>query len=624
MRHNAIHAVFLLIATPLIVACLSSCNKDFLDRQPDDMLSLDQIFSQAIETERYLANVYSYIPPIGDGNHGFEGTFMDIGDEADFGGSFMYANHLHNIGNWGPSTTVFDYWTPLYRGIRSAGVFIERVDECQEMSEILRTQRKAEARVLRAYYYTLLMRQYGPVVLLKDGPFPVDIEPSALQIPRNTYDECVDYVTSELDLAMADLPVRVTDQGQLGRIDQLIAKTIKSQLLLYAASPLFNGNVDYTDFKNPDGTRLINQSYDREKWKKAADAAREVIDMMPEGLYRKFGDNGEPDPLNSYRYVFLDRWNPEIIWGRQPKNGLRNWHWWQHCAPRQAGGEAVYGTTQQQVDAFFMSNGERPITGYNDDGSPVINPRSEYTEQGFAESDGPFWKTGVSNMYVNREPRFYATVSFNGAEWVNKGTDGAQNIRTELWAGGADLVGDNYSKTGYNIRKFIHPSTIWNPSWANVTVEELMDVIFRLGEIYLNYAEALNEYDHDANLPEILIYLNHVRQRAGIPQYGTGPGMIPVPGGQDAMREAIRAERRVELVFEDHRIWDCRRWKIAEETDGGPFYGINIKGGTSLSDPELYERVVFEQRVFQRKHYLWPIPQSEIERNRMCVQNPFW
>src|SRR5690554_4419756 len=105
----------------LLVLCvfLGSCNKDFLDKQPDDMLTLDQIFSQALETERYLANVYSYIPPY-DGNHGFEGSFMDIGDEADFGGSFMYANHLHHIGNWGPSTAVFNFWRPLYQGIRSA------------------------------------------------------------------------------------------------------------------------------------------------------------------------------------------------------------------------------------------------------------------------------------------------------------------------------------------------------------------------------------------------------------------------------------------------------------------------------------------------------------------------
>ena len=607
-----------------IVLTATACNKDFLDRQPDDMLDLDKVFAQALEAERYLANVYSFIPPFGDGNQGFEGTFMNIGDEADFGAAFMLANHLHNIGNWGPSTPVFDYWTYLYQGIRSASVFITRIDECAEMSADLRNQRKAEAKALRAYYYTLLLKQYGPVVILSETPFEINTPPELLQVARTPYDECVAYIANEFDSALPNLPAQITNQGQLGRIDQLTVLAMKSRMLLYAASPLFNGNTDYANFRNPDGSALTSTTYDNEKWKLASDAAKAVIDRMPGGLYIKQDDTGAPDPLSSYRDVFLDRWNQEIIWGRQPKSDLLNWHWWQHCAPHQAGGEAVYGATQQQVDAFFMANGERPITGYNADGSPIINPRAGYTEQGFAGETTPYWNEGVSKMYVKREPRFYATISFNGASWVNRGEDGNQSYRFEFWAGGTDLVGDNYSKTGYAIRKFIHPSTIWNPNWANVNVELLQDIIFRLGEVYLNYVEALNEYDYQSNQTEILLYLNLIRQRAGIAGYGNSPGQLPIPTSQDAMREAIRAERRVELAFEDFRIWDCRRWKIAEETDGGPFYGINIRGGSHLSDPALYERVVFENRVFQRKHYLWPIPQSEVERNRQCVQNPFW
>lgn len=611
------------------IACLAvfaaaACNKDFLDRQPDDMLDLDKVFAQALEAERYLANVYSYTPPLGDGNHGFESSFISIADEADFGASFMYANHMHNIGNWGPSTTVFNFWTYLYQGIRSASVFIARIDECADMSATLRTQRKAEARALRAYYYSLLLRQYGPVVILPETPFEINTPPAELQLPRTPFDACVDYLVAEFDQAMADLPDRITDQGQLGRIDQLAVQAMKARMLLYAASPLFNGNTDYAAFTNPDNTPLINTVYDREKWKAAADAAKVIIDRMPAGLYRKTDESGSIDPLRSYRDVFLDRWNQEIIWGRQPKENLLNWHWWQHCAPRQAGGESVYGATQQQVDAFFMANGERPVMGYNSDGSPIINPRAGYSEQGFAEENTAYWNEGVSNMYVEREPRFYATISFNGASWVNKGSDNNQSYRFEFWMGGADLVGENYSKTGYAIRKFIHPSTIWNPNWANVNVEQMQDIFFRLGEVYLNYAEALNEYDFNANQSEILRYVNLVRERAGIPGYGNQSEQVAEPASQEAMREAIRAERRVELAFEDFRIWDCRRWKIAEQTDNGPFYGINIRGGNQLSDPELYKRIAFENRVFQRRHYLWPIPQTEVERNRQCVQNPFW
>src|SRR5690606_9054180 len=193
---------------------------------------------------------------------------------------------LHNIGNWGPSTAVFDFWTYLYQGIRSASVFIARVDECQEMSAQLRRQRKAEARALRAYYYSLLLRQYGPVVILSETPFEIDTPPQSLQLARTPYDACVQYISAEFDRAISDLPARITDQGQLGRIDQLVVMAAKARMLLYAASPLFNGNADYGNFTNLDGTPLINANYDPEKWKIAADAAKAVIDRMPNGLLR--------------------------------------------------------------------------------------------------------------------------------------------------------------------------------------------------------------------------------------------------------------------------------------------------------------------------------------------------
>lgn len=608
---------FFYIAAFLLITGAAACSK-YLDKQPDDMLTLDQVFAQQSETEKYLANVYSYLPPTeGDGNAGMGGSFTPISDEADFGCPCSWANYEQNIGNWGPSTDSYNNWRSMYKGIRSASVFINRVGENKQMPEDLKLRRKAEARVLRAYFYFILVRQYGPVVLITDA-LPIDVDPAALQVSQTPYDDVVNYLVAQLDEAMTDLPPVVTDQGEKGRIDQTVAQAVKARLLLYAASPLFNGNTDYANFKNADGVQLISQQADPGKWERAANASRALIDMMPAGLYDPFPDN----PRESYRHVFLDRWNQEMIWGRKPKNDLLNWHWLGSVAPTSTGGSAEFGATQQMVDAYFMANGQLPITGYNADGSPVINPASGYTESGFAAAAGDGYKAGISNMYINREPRFYANISFNGSEWINHGTNGSTNYYFEFWNGGKELVNspDNYAKAGYCIRKFCHPSSIWSANTAERRFESLVDIFFRLGEFYLNYAEALNEYNPDH--ADILKYLNLIRKRAGIPEYGSAG--LPAPAGQAAMRAAIRAERRVELAFEQLRVWDNRRWKIAEQTDGGSFYGINVKGGNSLSDPNLYKRVVFESRVFLKKHYLWPIPQSELERNRKLVQNPYW
>ncbi len=601
----------------ILLAGVSSCSK-YLDKQPDDMLTLDQVFAQQVETERYLANVYSFLPPSeGDGNVGFGSSFTPIGDEADFGCPCAWANYEQNIGNWGPTTDGLNYWRAMYKGIRSASVFINRVDENLQMPEDLKSRRKSEARFLRAYFYFLLLRQYGPVVLVTDA-IPIDADPASLQVAQRPYDEIVNFAVAEMDAAMADLPAVITDPGEKGRIDQQVVLAAKSRLLLYAASPLFNGNTDYANFKNSDGEQLISASYDQGKWERAALAAKALIDRMPAGLYDPYPGN----PRESYRHVFLDRWNQEIIWGRKPKNDLLNWHWLSGAAPTATGGTAEYGATQQMVDAFFMANGHLPVLGYNGDGSPIVNPESGYTESGFASTTTDDWRAGVSNMYVNREPRFYANISFNGSEWINHGTNGSTSYFFEFWNGGRELVNspDNYAKPGYAIRKFCHPNSIWSANTGERRFENLVDIYFRLGEIYLNYVEALNEYDPGNS--DILIYLNHIRRRAGIPEYGS-PG-LSAPASQVEMRNAIRAERRVELSFEEHRIWDTRRWKIAEQTDGGPFYGINVKGGSNLSDPNLYKRVVFETRVFLKKHYLWPVPQSEMERNRKLVQNPYW
>jgi hypothetical protein len=604
--------IFILFTVVLLVGC----NKNFLDNQPDDMLDMDQVFGSRLYAERYLANVYSYVPDEGDAD---QVNLTAASDEAKFSWNGVPGYNINN-GNWSPVSIPYHFWPKYYRGIRSASVFIARVDEVSDLSEQLKAQYKAEARFLRAYYYFLLMRQYGPVIIL-ENPIPVDAAESEFQIERNSYDECVNYVVSELDNAINSLPQKITDLTQVGRIDRVVAKALKSRVLLYAASPLFNGNMQYVNFKNKSGKQLINTVFDIDKWKKSADAAKAVIDEMPAGLYKANDANGDFDPVASYRNIYFDRWNKEIIWARLSP-GAYNWE--KNGALPQVGGFANYGVTQQLVDAFFMANGKRPITGYNSDGTPIINPDAGYIESGSSTVDTKYTKNGVWNMYINREPRFYAMITFNGSLWLYHGPDGQENYYAEFFSTGKDGIfggarGEDPTHTGYAIRKYNHPSSDvrnWrffsNSAWT----------MFRLGEIYLNYAEALNEVD--PSNPDILKYLNLIRERAGIPQYGNGINNLPIPSGQDEVRELIRAERRIELAFEMHRVFDTRRWKIAHLTDNGPMYGMNRSVGTSLADPSFYARTVFERRKFEFKHNFWPISQSDINNNRELVQNPGW
>lgn len=580
------------LLTALCLVLTVSCS-DFLDKQPDDMLTIDQVFSDRIEAERYLRNVYSFLP---DEMPPWE-NYSGVSDEGDIIFSWAVSNQM-NSGNWSPISVPFDNYGAMYRGIRSASVFINRIDECVECEQFvpgITGQWKAEARALRAWYYFLLMRKFGPVVLLEEL-IPVDAETSVTQIPRNSFDECVDYVVAELDMAQAGLPAVIENTQEYGRIDQRVVQAMKSRILLYAASPLWNGNTNYSNFTNKDGKALVSTTYDANKWKRTADESKALIDAMPAGLFRKNDTNGDFDPYLSCRDLFFERWNYEIIWARPSTD---NWNWEKHTALRQLNGYNGGTVTQNLVDAYHMANGMR----INDTGSG-------YVETGFSAADTKYTKAGDWNMYVNREPRFYTTVLYNGDIWPY--TAGGV-VRAEMYATGRSGKNGShdYSTTGYLNIKFSSP----NSDAMNQRFVQQTYIFFRLGEIYLNYAEALNEYD--PGNPDIATYVNLVRERGGIPA---------LPGGlsQDEMRERIRHERRIELALENHRVFDTRRWLIAEDTDGGQMFGMNVSAGTSFSDVEFYQRTAFETRVFTRKHYLWPIPQSEMDRNTEMVQNPGW
>lgn len=588
----------------LLIIASTACNKGFLDQVPNDRINIDDVFKKKTQTLRYLANVYAYIRSDSEWNVS-SSPWEGLSDEIDITYD-NYATYAMNVGNWDINRGDYNYWTQYYRGIRSASYFIQRLPENQELTTEEKVQYTAEARVLRAWFYFNLMRQYGPVIIIPNIPLEPDADLADLALPRSSYDECVAYVESEIDKALVDLkpvPVDAGENNEWARINKGMALGLKSRLLLQAASPLFNGNTAYASFKNKDGKQLISQQVSVEKWAKAAAAAKAVIDMPNYSLYKELDASGNIKPYESLKNVFLNDWNSEIIMARV--SNMRPLD--ENGSPRKVNGWSSWNPTQQAVDAYFTANGKT-----------ITDPTSGYSETGFSTAGNNYYDVGTYNMYVNREPRFYVAVSFNGSKWIStEGGTGNVPFTLQMYNGGnsGKYNGRNYSRTGYALRKFVHPSTRLSTN----TIAGRTEVLMRLAEFYLNYAEALNEAN--PGNPDILKYLNLIRERAGIPQYGAGTNPVPVPVGQDAMREAIRRERRVELAFEQHRFFDARRWKIAEQTDGGPFYGMDVDATTTAA---FSKRVVFETRVWNNRNYLWNIVQSELNRDVNLVGNPGW
>jgi hypothetical protein len=585
----------------------SSCKK-YLDQVPNDRLTLEETFSNRSSAEKFLANVYNNIPDeFGQRNPGGSrnaGLWTGGSDEADFVWGFVQSNAM-NIGSWDANTGyVGDFWNNYYRGIRSASFFMANVDQVQnDMTPELKIQYKAEARALRAMFYFYIMRLYGPVILLGETVIPPDAPADQIQLPRNSFDECVDYVTSELDKAAADLPVLPSNDDNYGRITKGIALAFKAQTLLLAASPLYNGNNDLASLKNQDGKQLISQSADVNKWKKAAAAYQSFLSQFAPGTYSLFKKNdaaGNFDPYLSCRDVFLTDWNTEVIFAR-PQSSIESrqyeltpYHNGKNSDSKGSGG---LGATQNQVDAFFTANGRS-----------IDDAQSGYIKTGFSTVATKYTKAGIYNQWVNREPRFYVNITYNGSTWLNTANG---EIITELYNNGnsgKSTGGGDYSTTGYIVRKAMGLG-----KWR---VDNRTDILYRLANVYLDCAEAINEAEPGNG--DALKYVNLIRERAGVPLYGTGD--LAIPTGQEGMREAIRKERRVELAFENVRYFDTRRWKVAEQTDNGPIYGLNITSNL----PDFLNVVAFENRVFTKKHYLWPIPSKDVNVDKLMVQNPGW
>lgn len=604
---------------------LTSC-VDYLDKESDTELTLPMVFEDKTRIEGWLANVYSHVP---DPYWGYARKLgWDILSD-DMTASERWRQWDWKVipmllGEWTPSTDWDgNYWARLPQLIREANIFIENVHPLpdQGISATEVTYMKAEMRFMIAYYYYLLSNTYGPIPFKPNYIAPTDFNLADLMEGQRPYYEVVDWVDKELKEVAEILPAKYTEARKYGRATSIMCLAVRARMLLFAASPLVNGNPDYANHKNKDGENLFSTTADKTKWAYAAQACKELIDAAEAAghkLYTEKNEDGTIDPFMSYQNLFLTRYdegNTEILFARP--GGSEYGEYEKHATPAASGGSGGLGVTQSLVDAFFMENG-----------LPINDDDSEYVETGFSVSDetrdNTVWDTEVNggaiskkdtyNMYCHREPRFYITVSYNNSYFT-------QEKRVfNFFNGSADNPHTHDApQNGYLIRKKISPDL----NVKQGTYKYRPGIVYRLGEAYLNYAEALNESDPGNG--DILVYLNKIRERAGIRQYTTGAtdeNFIHVDlNDQAEMRKLIRAERRVELSCEGIRYDDLRRWKEAENVLNGDFYGMNFSGRDKSS---FYVRTPYLKRVYKKAYYWFPIHQSEIDKNDKLVQSPYW
>lgn len=666
------------IAGLSIMAC-TSC-ESYFDSVPSNTISLDAIFTNQSLTRQWLSNTYSYLPNETTQNYtGGDDETKGIWTPACLEGKLPWdqcnSNHI-NLGTLYPSTGyVENMWKSYYKGIQKANIYIANVDRCLAMPLADRILSKTEARALRSIYYYNIFKIYGPFVIIDDEIFDVEGNVEDMMRERNSVDECVNYMVGEFDAILAShvLQSRFDADGAInpnyiGNITQEAVEAIRSELLLYAASPLFNGDPYYKGVKNLDGKLLFPQEYSREKWEKAKKAAEDFINNNPKFnlLYLTRTGGAASDVASSCPYTSVIQsslgmaTNSEMIFYRTIPGGDGDW-WniYYTMTPKHSGilnaesGGGALAVPLQMVDLFFTSNGlsiekDPNYFTYTDDDLTAPGAAAKITSQTVHQNPyskvvyfRPDSKHKIMKQFYDREPRFYAAFTFQNRRWD---LDDRQVYYTDFSLNGNSgqaKNGHDYPRSGVLARK-----KKTNVAGVNYYV------YIRLAEIYLNYAEACCELD---DIGTAIKYVNKIRLRAGVPEYvGTltedktpqdarGFDRIPLESyDKEFIRKVVYRERLIELSYENQHYFDVRRWGVADMQQGdGWIYPSWHKGGeggdmvgfdvmVDMATDEavnpllFYKRKVWETRIYSKRMSLFPIPQTEIDRNYRIVQNAGW
>lgn len=642
MKKYTLYLLFLLLVTGLNTSC------NYLDIVPDETATEADAFANPRATLKYLYSCYGYLP-----QSNMVQSCMDFtGDETISPFAESYVKFAE--GSYDSSNTIISYWNTLFQGIRQCYLLKANVNTVPQISKEEIDLYTAEADFLIAYFHLLLIKCYGPTILVKE--LPTLDTPAANMLGRRPYDECIDWVANLLDDAASRLP-STRNSSDYGRATSVIAMSLKARMLLYAASPLFNGNPDYADFKNPDGEQLMPTTYSEEKYKRAADAAWEAIQLAIGAGHELYESTSagtsypEPSDLTqrSLRMTFMDKENfKEVIFPETRKGSTYSIQRksipffprgsWNGIAP-----------TITMIDRFYTENG-LPIE--EDPDFDMENKLKVVT----IPKDVTYAEPGKQTLYMHmkREPRFYAWVAFeNGyyecrtdAEryayhkfWNAKRSEGNKWVTGFLAIENCGVRADdgkvvsggrstNYSKTGYLNKKGVHPALEASVNTSGPTVEYPWPVI-RLAELYLNYAEACVGYGKEGYPEKGMAYLDKVRQRAGLKTvlecWAKAKNPLTSYTGQcgpdGRVMKIVRQERMIELYQENHNFWDIRRWKMGETYFNVKARGLNIYAETMQDFAQIVE--IQDKRTFDApRQYLMPIPAGEVSKNPNMVQNP--
>jgi hypothetical protein len=645
----------ILIKRMAIICCLMtivSCN--YLDIIPDNLASIENAYKNRQEAEASLYGLYSGLPyfPYPDYNPALLG-----GDEVWYIEKGPVDPVCWNIarGYQNVNSPLIDEWSSVannivngigastravWTHIRDADTFLDLVDLATDVRPAELYRWKSEAKFLKAYYHFYLFRMYGPIPTIEKS-LPINTA-SGSQLYREPVDDVVDFIVSLIDEALPGLPAYIQDVNrEAGRATKGWAYGLKAKVLALAASPLYNGNPDYADFTDSRGIALFPQEYNPEKWQRAADAIRQAIVFAEDSIdchlfdFRKDTNYGERLSDSTVlamqvRGAVTEKWNAEIIWG---ESSVLTGKLERMCHPQffdaqNTGGlQKCYAPPLHIVEQFYTKNGIPIEEDRSWEGIDLYGLRKgDDAHRYYIEKDFE-----TLNLHFDREARFYGAITFDGGTYYGNG----RILRDDnMWVvhmkngepGGGITPVERYLSTGYQCKKLASYQTSVPDNNSSIVVANYTFPLIRLADLYLLYAEALNEIKNTPD-GEVYEYIDRIRARSGLEgvveswQKYAKPEFKQKPATKDGMREIIHRERMIELSFEGARFWDLRRWKEAKTYMNKPVRGLNIAGRTT---EDFYKvRTVFNLH-FSDKDYLWPIRQSTLLINDNLVQNPGW
>lgn len=570
---------FLQVISFLAIFCFYSCQKEgFLDKTESTDLNEKTVFADSAYTMDFLTGIYTDVGYSTDPKR-FGGGGLDASSDESEGPSSGSVNTYIQFATGTVNSGIItnDAWRIPYTNIRRVNRFLQYLPQAK-FRDVLKIRVKAEARFLRAWYYATLLQHYGGVPIVGDSIYnALDSVPTT----RRTYAECVTYIVNECDAAAQDLPW-IQSGEEYGRVNKAACYALKARVLLYAASPLFNGGgLETTE---PLRSIVAYSTFDKERWKLAQDAALQVINSSQ---YALVVDN-TTEPGYGFYKIFTLRKSSELIFAKMQGSN-------------------------DQLEAIWLP----PTHGVTNPGAyPYLETTNAFgMRNGLAITD-PLSGFDPQQPYKNRDPRF--TNSFTYDQSLVQHFPELVRIPVNIYIDKTDptkvVSGQNAiykgTPTGYYTYKMITRDVVSN--WFNTTSSRCFPLI-RYAEVLLDFAEARNEY---LAAPDQQVYdaVEAIRERAGLSPFKLTLGL-----SQSDMREIIRNERQKELAFEGHRFFDVRRWKIASETENKMMHGtepVKTISGTT------YNTIEVRKHSFIDKMYLWPIPESEIKKSIQLLQNP--